>query len=228
MSKWIYGIFLVVLCTHFSFGWTLKVRHDHDPFGGCEGELLITEAGVTYETEKEKHRRTWEWTDIQTVDRYSPEKFTILTYADQGILLGRDQPFDFTVVEGRGLDDQVFTMISEKLRRPIVDRVPKNPGTIEYEVPVKHLHTFGGCEGILRFGSDLITYETDHIRDARTWRRDREVAGVWSINQYELEIQVFEREAGDFLRTRNFRFQLKVPLDESYYMELRRGLLPVR
>jgi hypothetical protein len=228
MSKYTNGFAALTLITSLCYGQTLKVRHDHDPWGGCEGELVITDSGIDYRTQKEKHNRSWAWTDIQTVDRHSPEMFTVLTYADQKILLGRDQPFDFTIVDGEGMDDQVFSVISEHLPRPVVDRFPKQIETVEYEVPVKHLHTFGGCEGILRFGKDHISYETDHEEDARLWRRDREVSGVWSVNRYDLEVQVYERDGGDFNRTRNFRFQLKEPLNESYYAQLRRQFLPLR
>jgi hypothetical protein len=229
MSKWIYGFVVAILITSNGFGQTLlKVRHDHDPRGGCQGELVITDSGIEYKTEKVKHNRSWAWTDIQTVDRYSPEKFTVLTYADQKILLGRDQPFNFDVIEGDGLDDETFALISEKLPRPVVDRVPKEIEAVEYEVPVKHLHTFGGCEGILRFARDYITYETDHKKDARFWKRADDVVGVWSVNRYDLEVQVYERDGGDFNRTRNYRFQLKEPLNESYYTQLRREFLPVR
>ena len=228
MSRWIHGSIVAVFITSLGFGQTLQVRHDHDPWGGCEGELVISDLGIEYKTEKEKHSRNWAWADIQTVDRYSPHKFTVLTYADQTILLGRDQPFDFTVLEGDDLDDETFAVILQNLPRPVVDRAPKEAKTIVYEVPVKHLHTFGGCEGTLRFGKDQITYETDHKKDARSWRRDREVVGVWSVNRYDLEIQVYERDGGDFNRTRNFRFQLKEPLNKSYYAQLRREFLPVR
>jgi hypothetical protein len=225
MSNLVSGIIIAILVTSYGLGQTLKVRHDHDPWGGCEGELVITTSGVEFRTEKEGHSRSWTWEDIQTVDRYSPQKFTVLTYADQKILLGRDQPFDFTVLEGDGLDDKTFTGISENLPRPLVDRLPRDDRQVEYEVGVKHLHTLGGCEGILRFGKDHITYKTDHEKDARSWRKGREVVGVWSVNPYDLEIQVHERDGGDFNRTRNFRFQLKEPLDNDYYTQIRRESL---
>jgi hypothetical protein len=219
---------VAILITSHGFGETLKVRHDHDPWGGCEGEVVISNSGIEYRTEKKKHTRNWSWTDIQTVDRHSLQKFTVLTYQDQKLLLGRDQPFDFTVLEGEGLDHATIEVISRNLPRPVVDRIPEEVAGVEYEVAVKHLHTFGGCEGILRFGKDRVTYETDHQEDARSWRRDREVVGVWSVNRYDLEVQVHERDGGDLNRTRNFRFQLKEPLDEGYYTQLRREFLPVR
>ena len=130
------------------------------------------------------------------------------------------------------MDDNVhpnnaFQLIAARLRTPLVDRLVAPPRA-DYQVEVKHLHTFGGCEGILRFGRDHISYETDHKKDARLWRRDREVAGVWSVNRYDLEVQVYERDAGDYYQARNYRFQLKEPLNGSYYTELRREFLPMR
>ena len=227
MGRWIFRLVVLTMITSFGLGQRIKVRHDHDPWGGCEGELVITDSGIEYRSEKEKHNRNWSWTDMQTLDRFSPQRFTILTYADQEIFLGRDQPFDFTVLGGEGLDDQVFAFLVEKLPRPVVDRNPAEEEAVEYEVPVKHLHTWGGCEGVLRFSKERINYQTDHKKDARSWRRDREVVGVWSVNRFDLEIQVYEREGEDFNRTRNFRFQLKQPLDEIYYSQLRREFLAV-
>lgn len=227
MTRWA-GLAVSALFVVSAHAQTIQVRHDHDPMGSCEGELIITADGITYETEREKHRRVWEWTDIQTVDRKSAQEFTILTYVDQQLLLGRDQPYDFSVLEGEGLTDVTFRIIEQSLPRPVVDRIPEKAVSVEYELPVKHLHTFGGCEGVLRFGSDLVVYETDHAKDSRTWRRNREVAGIWSTGPYDLELEVYEREGGDLLRTRRFRFQLKEPLDSDFYYKLRRQLVAVR
>ncbi len=98
----------------------------------------------------------------------------------------------------------------------------------EYQVPVKHLHTFGGCEGALYFSKDWIVYETDHPKDARTWKRNRDVESVWSLNRFQLEVHVFEENKRASDKTRRFRFQLKEPLDESYYEQLRREFFPGR
>lgn len=227
MTRWA-GLAVSALFVVSAHAQTIQVRHDHDPMGSCEGELLITADGITYETEKKKHRRVWKWSDIQTVDRKSAQEFTVLTYVDQLLLLGRDQPYDFSVLEGEGLTDVTFRIIEQSLPRPVVDRIPEKAFSVEYELPVKHLHTFGGCEGVLRFGSDLVVYETDHAKDSRTWRRNREVAGIWSTGPYDLELEVYEREGGDLLRTRRFRFQLKEPLDSDFYYKLRRQLVAVR
>jgi len=230
VSRSIIAVLLILLGTPLCLAQaTLKVRHDHDPWGACEGELVISASGVEYRTEKEKHNRVWPWRDIQTVDRKSETRFTVLTYADQALLLGSDQPFDFDVLpESPPLDDPTFDLISAGLSKPVVDRMPDQPKAVEYEVPVKHLHTLGGCEGTLKFGPELIVYETDNKKDARTWRRSPEVAGIWSVHPFDLQIQVHEKDRGDVYNTKTFRFQLKEPLSSEYYEKLRRSFLPVR
>ncbi len=208
----------------------LHVRHDHDPWGSCTGELTIASDGIRYHSDdKDEHSRDWSWNDIQTVDRLSADRFSILTYQDQKWLLGRDRPWDFTVIdpEAGGLTDQLFTVIRRNEPRPLVDRVPRKIEA-DYRIPVKHLHTFGGCEGILEFSRDWIVYTTDHKEDARTWKRDKDVMSIWSTGPFDLELEVYEREGEDLLRTRRYRFELKQPLDETYYNRLKRELIPTR
>lgn len=209
---------------------TFRVRHDHDPWGSCTGQITVGENGIEYRSDdKQEHSRQWTWLDIQTVDRRSPHQFTILTYQDQKWLLGQDRPWNFNAVDpgAVGLDDQLFSVIMKHLERPVVNRQAREIDP-EYEVPVKHLHTFGGCEGVLQFSRDWVVYDTDHEKDRRSWRRDTEVANVWSTGPYDLEIEVHERDGGDLLRTRRFHFQLKRPLDQEYYSQLRRAMLPRR
>ena len=57
---------------------------------------------------------------------------------------------------------------------------------------VKHLHSFGGCEGTLRFTEDAITYVTENENDAREWSLVRDVHSVWSSDRYQLQIHAYE------------------------------------
>lgn len=204
---------------------TLHVRHDHDPWGACEGELHFTENGIRYDTEKEEHRRDWAWVDIQSFDRWSAERFSVLSYEDLAWHFGLDRSFDFTVLPGEaGLEPATFENIAQQLARPVTDRIPKVVEP-EYQVAVKHLHVFGGCEGTLTFGTDWVVYETDHTEDARSWRRDKHIANVWSSNEFELELRVLEENRRAFDKAKRFVFQLKEPLDPDYYEALRREFL---
>lgn len=228
MNKWMISLALLLVSAMSVSAQTLKVRHDHNPWGKCEGEVIVRESGIEYRTEKEKHNQLWKWVDIQSFDRQSPTTFSILTYQDQKWALGADRAFNFTVLpEQEPLGEETFQFISRHLDKSVIDRMAHRIEP-EYQVPVKHLHTFGGCEGTLYFGKEWIVYETDHQNDARTWKRDREVESVWSLNRYQLEIHVFEENKRAFDKTRRFRFQLKEPLDEVYYEKLRREFFPGR
>jgi hypothetical protein len=210
-------------------GAVLQVRHDHDPWGSCHGELAITETGIEYKTREEKHSRQWAWIEIQTFDRQSEQKFRILTWEDLKLQLGLDRYFDFTVLPDTApLSSEAFKIISDHLQRPIVDRIAVEDDSYDYGVPAKHLHAFGGCEGVIHFSKDLIVYRTDHAKHARTWTRKRDIGSVWSLHKYQLEVHVFEENQREFNKTRRYRFQLKQPLNQEYYYRLRREFLSAR
>ncbi|MCH8266783.1 MAG: hypothetical protein IH846_04650 [Acidobacteria bacterium] len=135
------------------------------PDGG--GQIEITEQAIVYRAEKEPESRTWNYPDIQFFDRISSREFTILTYEDQRWKLGRDRQFHFTITEGE-LTDALFQTIRSRLDKPAANRVIPRLEAVEYEVAVKHLHTFGGCEGTLRFTEDAIAYVTADKEDKKT------------------------------------------------------------
>lgn len=229
MRSGILAVFcLVVAFSASAPAQSLRVRHDHDPWGGCEGELSISEAGIRFEAEKVDHSRSWSWSDIQGFDRKSPTEFSILTYEDLLWHAGLDRNYDFTTLPGEsGLGESAFETIRSMVARPVTDRIPRTI-EVEYQVPVKHLHVFGGCEGTLKFGAEWIVYETDHAEDRRSWRRDADIASVWSSNEFELELRVLEENQRAFDKATRFTFQLKEPLDREFYETLRREYLLAR
>lgn len=206
-------------------GQSIEVRHDHDPWGSCEGVLTISADGIRYDTDEDEHARAWDWVDIQGFDRKSATAFSILTYEDLVWHAGLDRNFDFDVIPGGGeLSEAAFATIAANLARPVTDRVPRAIDA-EYEVPAKHLHAFGGCEGVLRFGPDWIVYDTDHAEDRRSWNRHTQLVSVWSPNPYEIELRVIEEDRSEFDKEARFTFQLKERIDSDYYDSLRRAVL---
>ena len=207
----------------------LQIRHDHDPWGKCIGELEIRDAGIEFRSKKEEHSRHWDWLEIQSFDRKSDQKFAILTWEDEKMKLGLDRYFHLTVLpEEAPLSPEAFALIWQNLEGTITDRMTEEEFSPDYSLRVKHLHPFGGCEGTLNFGPEWIVYQTDHKKHSRTWKRDREVESVWSLHRYQFEVHVFEENQRNFDKTRRFRFHLKQPLDEAYYQQLRREFLPAR
>ena len=199
---------------------TFTVIHEKTLWRDVHGTIEITDEGIRYTSNKEKDSRSWSYQDIQYLDRISSKEFTVLTYEDEARYLGRDKSYHFIITDGV-LTDELFRKISEKMDRPVTDRVQPGDVSVEYQIPVKHLHTFGGCEGILQFTGESIIYATKHKEDARDWKLGRDIQSVWSSDRYQLEIHVYENNRREFSRTRVYKFTLKTPLDPMFYKKLK-------
>ena len=191
---------------------TFTVIHKKTAWSDGHGTVEITDDGISFQAKKEKRSRRWGWLDIQHFDRISETEFVVLSYEDRKRYLGRDRSWRFLITDGK-LTDSLFREISGKLTRPPTNRVVRDQPALRYSVPVKHLHTFGGCEGELRFTDEAIYYVTDHTRDAREWLLARDVDSIWSSSKYNLEVHAHD--------SRLHRFDLKEPLDAEYYRKLK-------
>ena len=199
---------------------TFPVVHVKTAWFDGEGTVEINDQGISFQARKEKHSRRWSWLDIQYFDRVSEREFVVLTYEDQARYLGRDRSYRFQITDGVFSDD-LFRLVSEHMARPVTNRVVREPAAVLYEVPVKHLHTFGGCEGVLRFTADRIDYITGHSKDAREWLLARDVQSVWSADTYRLTVYTYDDNRREFRRARAFQFDLKEPLDAKFYRQLK-------
>ena len=199
---------------------TFTVIHEKTFWRDGHGTIEITDEGIRYTADKAKDSRYWSYQDIQYLDRISVREFTILSYEDEARYLGRDKSYHFVITEGE-LTDPVFEKICRKLDRPVTDRIVPDNIAVQYRIPVKHLHTFGGCEGVLQFTKDSIIYDTKNKKDARVWKLSRDVQSVWSSDRYQLEIHVYENNRREFSRSRIYKFALKIPLDPEFYKRLK-------
>jgi hypothetical protein len=199
---------------------TLPVLHVKALWPDERGQIEITDTGIAYRPDDGKTARFWKFEDIQSLDRLGPREFVLLSYDDERLLLGRDKEYRFRILAGE-LSDELFQRIAARIGKPVTDRVvPGSSGSV-YEVPAKHLHTFGGCEGTLRFDDRTIAYVTADRKDAREWRLDRDVESVWALDRYRLEIWAYETNRREFGQTRVFRFELKRALDPEFYRRLK-------
>ena len=213
-------LLLILLVPPALNGQTLTVTLKKRFWPDGHGQVLIGEKAITYEASEKDESRTWEYPDIQYFDRISRQEFIILTYEDRRLALGRDRQFHFVITEGK-LDDELFQTITARLGKPVTDRIVPKQVAAEYSVPAKHLHTFGGCEGVLKFATGMIYYVTDHREDAREWKLGRDVQSVWSANPYQLEIHAYDNKRREFSRTRIYHFQLKERLNQVFYRNLK-------
>lgn len=188
------------------------------------GKLIFSEDGIEFRAAgKEQNSRKWSYRDIQHLDRVSPTELVILSYEDQKWQLGRDREFRF-VLTGGEISNELFDNLRSRLGRPATDRVVAEVEASLYEIAVKHLHTFGGCEGRLLFTQNGVAYQTPHTKDAREWRFGSEIESVWSQDPYHLEIHVYGNNRREFSRTRVYAFALKEPLDSAFYRDLKMKL----
>lgn len=199
---------------------TFKAIHEKRLWGDGSGTIEITDDGIRYMSKDPEESRFWLYRDIQNLDRISDREFTLLSYEDQSRYLGRDRSYHFVITEGE-LTDEIFRKISERMDVPVTDRIVPENVAAKYSLPVKHKHTFGGCEGTLELTGDSIIYSTDDKKDARVWKLDRDIQSVWSSDRYRLEIRVYENNRREFNRARVYRFVLKTPLDPDVYRKLK-------
>jgi len=202
---------------------TFDVIHKKPYWPDGHGQMHIGDDAIEFEAREKENSRRWPYLDIQHFDRISEREFVILSYEDQRWKLGRDREFRFVLTSGE-LSDAVLRAVSGRLSRPLTNRKFSPPPDVVYELPVKHLHTLGGCEGRLLFTRGAIYYETPHAPDAREWQLARDVQSVFSVDRYQLQIRVFEANRREASHVRVFQFQLKRPLDPAFYRDLKLDL----
>ena len=213
-------ILILLFMAHPLAAQTFNVIHEKALKRDGRGKVEITEEGISYVPDRSKDGRVWRYEDIQYFDRISSKEFTILSYEDNPMLLGRDKQYHFIITEGE-LTDEIFYEIRDRLNKPATNREFPGIVNVQYSLPVKHQHTFGGCKGTLKFTEDRIYYVTDYKKDAREWRLDSDIQSVWSSDRYRLEIHTYENNRREFSRTRVFKFDLKEPLDPEVYRSLK-------
>jgi len=193
----------------------------------ARGTLVIGDDGVEFRRGDDGESKSWSYEEIQGFDRISRTEIGMLTYEDAAWRLGQDRSYRFTLLSGE-LNDQLFELMTNKIGRPVIDRIVEEGPDGVPRLAVKHLKPFGGSEGELIFGESAIYYVTDAPKQAREWRLDRSVESVWAANRYQLELHVFEAGRRDFDNTRVYRFQLKEPLDPDLYRNLKLRLYDLR
>lgn len=213
-------LIIILLFSQILAAQALPVSLSRKFWPDMRGEVSITQQGIEFRGAKKKQTHAWTYRDIQSFDRLSKTEFIILTYEDERWMLGRDRKYHFRVTSGE-VSDEMFEKVRDHLHRPVTNRVVVAVATPAYELPVKHLHSLGGCEGKLIFTPDTISYLTKNKEDSREWRLQEEIQSVWSSDPYHLEFHVYENNRREFGQTRIYKFSLKKPLDPKFYRDLK-------
>lgn len=214
---------LIVQSADTQSEWTFEVRHDH-AFGSCTGRLTITDEVIRYETSEGDHSREWSYPDVESFEIVSTDELRIRTYDSGGLLrVWKDETFSFRL-ESASLDGDFFAFLEAHSLRPVRTRVVPDSATlgstgdipltasfrILQEVPVRHDHLFGGCQGMLEISEDRIVYRTENPDDSRVWRL-ADVESFGSTGDFDLRIST---------RTDTFHFDLKLPLSPQTYRHI--------
>ena len=184
----------------------LRVKHTH-MLGSCEGTLTFSAAGVRYDTKEKGHSRTWSYPDVKFFEILSAKELQIHSYEDSGVLrLGQDRDYDFHVIEGE-ISNELYKLLVDRSPRAVVTHVIFSGTEIVQEIPVRHQHRIGGCEGTVTIAQDKIIYRTANKDDSRIWWL-KDIESFASIDPFHLRVSTaFE----------TFNFDLKLPLEQTAY-----------
>lgn len=189
-----------------------RVEHDH-AIGSCKGELIINQDGVEYRTGNKKHARKWAYTDIEMIKLRSPRMLELLTYESARVKLGRDQTFEFKMLDGE-VTKEVSNFLLGRVDRPLSTTFVASEEKPQYAIPVRHRHLFGGDQGTLKVYADRVIYESQKPESSRYWRWS-DIRSFSRISRYELSITTFEPKFGG--PTKIFNFDLKEEMNDAMY-----------
>ncbi len=193
---------------------TLHVRHEH-AIGVCTGTLTFSATDIRYETKEKKHQRTWSYPDVKFFEIVSAGELKIHSYESEGVLkLGADRDFTFKLTEGQ-ITNELYALLVEKSPRTVVTRMIFTDTEVIQEIPVRHRHNLGGCQGVLTIARDKVIYRTAHEGHPRIWRL-KDLESFASNDPFHLRLSTaFE----------TFNFDLKLPLQEAAYEHIWKAVL---
>lgn len=198
------------LAQEFSY----RVEHDH-AIGSCKGELIINQDAVEYRTDNKEHARKWSYADIEMIKLSSPRNLKIITYESVRIGLGRDRTFEFKLLDAE-LTKELSDFLLRRVERPISTTfVASSNEKIEYAIPARHRHSFGGCQGTLKVSADGVIYESQQRQESSRYWRWSDIKSVSRTGPYQLSITSFEPKFGG--PTKTFNFDLKQEMNDALY-----------
>jgi hypothetical protein len=191
-----------------------QVKHDHG-LRSCRGELVFRDDGVEYLTSHKEDARIWNYINIQQLGLKSDKKISVVTYEDRKLQFGKDKIFNFELAEG-SIPPAFVSGLQTRLTKPLVSAVIPESSPARYQLPVKHQHALGGCQGSLEVGEHEVVYRTSHSSDSRIWRY-KNLSSIGSTGPFQLRLSTMERTQGEHSAEKNFIFDLKRRLDPEIY-----------
>ncbi len=197
---------LLLMQTPAALDLSLTVRHSH-AIGSCDGTLFFSQDGVRFETKEKNHSRRWSYPDVKYFEILSTREIEIHTFESQGITrLAQDRDYKFTLAAGE-IDDNLYQLLVRRSPRAVVTHVVFRGTEVVAEIPVRHRHVIGGCQGTLTIATDKIIFRAGRKEDSRIWRLE-DIRSFASSDKFSLRLSsAFE----------TFAFDLKLPLERQAY-----------
>ncbi len=190
-----------------------SVKHHHT-LKDCRGVLKITPDGVEYAAGKAKDSRKWKFENIRTFEVKSPTEISLVTYEDQKRWFGKDKVFEFTLLDKKATPE-LSTFLLNHVKRPLeIAIIPEDAEQAAFEIPVKHLRTITGSQGVLRIYNDKIVYQTPTKGDSRYWRIS-DIQRFSQPDRYRLQIVSYLPKTGG--PNEDYNFQLFEDLPPGVY-----------
>jgi hypothetical protein len=192
----------------------LPAKHQHLK-GSCRGQLIFGEQGVRYETSFAKDRHQWTFDDIQEIQFIGKKQLNLVSYEGSRARFGGDRIFKFELIN-EDIPNEFVAFVNSHFSKPISDRLGLRATAARFEMPVKHLHRVGGCQGKLTIGDNEISFDSDRPGESRRWRYS-DLQSIGTSGPYDLRLTTFEHGPLQYGDTKEFRFHLKEKLDEHAY-----------
>jgi hypothetical protein len=209
------------------FRYDVWYGHSRPPYikkVGNIGALFITSSGILFQQRNPgvklpKHSNQWFWDyrDIQQL-KIEPRSLTVLTYNSDKWKLGADRQYQFDLVSEQTFQE-AYAFLEQHLDQRFVAGLAERLPDLLWEIPVKHLLRFGGDEGVLRIGTDMVVYSSEKAGESRTWRYE-DIENISSSGPFQLTVTTFEKAAAHYGDLKGFNFALKQQLDEAHYNDL--------
>ena len=192
--------------------YSYNVREDR-VIGHKDGRLVISDRGVEFKNRSDKESAIWAYQDIRLFEIFSVKGIRIWTYEHRSFPPGKELSISFHIVGGE-VSPEVRDFVRSHVVRPLVSSLPSEREEPIDQVPVEHLHRFGGCQGVLIFYKDFLVFEAPKGHDSRSWRWT-DVRSISRLGPYRFEVLTYEPQPGG--PTRSYNFALKEPLSDQTY-----------
>src|SRR5207248_439894 len=112
----------------------------------------------------------WSYPDVKFFEILSTQEIEIHTYESQSLTrLAQDRDYKFALTAGE-IGDGLYELLVGKSPRAVVTHVVFHGTEVVQDIPVRHRHVIGGCQGMLTIATDKIIFRADRKEDSRIWR----------------------------------------------------------